>query len=50
MTKNVTEVETSHGDLGDDHLKEGGEGREDAEFVLVKSKSSSSAEVATLHD
>ena len=50
VAENVAEVETSHGDFGNDHLQEGGEGGEDAELLLVETETGGGTEVTTLHD
>lgn len=50
MAQHVTEVETGHCNLGDYHLKESTESREDAEFVLVETKTCSGTEVSALHN
>ena len=50
MAQDVAEVETSHSDLGDDHLQEGGESREDAEFLLVETETGGGTEVTAFHD
>lgn len=49
--EDVGEVETSHGQLGDDHFREGREGGEDALAVSLEgTEAGSSREVAALHD
>ena len=50
MAQDVAEVETSHGDFGNDHLQEGGECGEDAELLLVETDTGGGTEVTTLHD
>jgi hypothetical protein len=50
MAKDVAVVQASHGDLRDDHLKEGRECREDTELALLKAEAGGGREVATLHD
>jgi hypothetical protein len=50
VTEDVALVETSHGELGDDHLQERRERRENTELLLVESESSRGREVTTLHD
>lgn len=50
MAEDIAVVQSSHGNLGHDHLEEGREGREDTKLVLVEPKSSSSTEIAALHD
>lgn len=50
VAKNVAVVQASHGDLGDNHFQEGGEGGENTELALVETETSCRGEVATLHD
>ena len=50
MTKYVAVIEPRHGNLRDDHLKERGECREDAELVRIKAEPCSSRKIAALHD
>lgn len=50
VTQHVAEVETGHCNLGDYHLEESTESREDTEFVLVKTKTCSGTEVSALHN
>lgn len=50
MRQDIAVVETSHCDLGDNHLEESREGREDTELIWSESESSGSREVTTLHD
>ena len=50
VAQDVAEVETSHGDFGNDHLQEGGESGEDTELLLVETKTGCGTEVTTLHD
>lgn len=51
MGETVGEVEAGHGELGEDHLRESREGREDAlALSLEGTKTSSSSKVAALHD
>ena len=50
VAENIAEVQTGHSDLRDNHLQESTESRENTELVLVKTETSSSTEVAALHD
>ena len=50
MREDIAVVETGHGDLGDNHLQEGGKGGEDARLSLLETKSSSGREITTFHD
>lgn len=50
MGEDVGFVETGHGDFGDDHFEEGGEGGEDALLSLVVAEAGGSGEVAAFHD
>ena len=50
MAKNVTVVQTGHGELRDDHLQERRESREDTELVRIESETGRRGEVTTLHD
>ena len=50
MAEHVAKVQTCHGHFGDDHLEEGTESREDAEFIFVESETCGGTEVAALHD
>ena len=37
--KHIAIVQSGHGELGDDHLQEGGEGRKNAKLLGVKTES-----------
>jgi hypothetical protein len=50
MAEHVAIVQACHGDLGNDHLKEGGKGGKDAELVGFKAKACSSGKVSAFHD
>ena len=50
VAKHIAEVETRHGDFGDDHFKEGTESGEDTELILVETKAGSGAEVSAFHN
>jgi hypothetical protein len=50
VAKYIAVIESCHGDFRDDHLQERREGREDTELVMIKTETSSSRIVATLHD
>ena len=50
VAQNIAIVQASHCDLRDHHLQERREGGEHAELLSVETETSSSAEVATLHD
>ena len=50
VAEKVAEVEAGRGDLGNHHLEESGEGREDAKLLSIKTETGGSAEVAALRD
>lgn len=50
MAEDIAIIEPGHGDLRHNHLKEGREGREYAEFVGVEAESSCSREISAFHD
>ena len=50
MTEYVAVVQACHGNLRNDHLKEGGEGGEHAKFVGIETEACGSREVSTFHN
>lgn len=50
MRENIAVVQPCHGNFGDDHLKEGREGREDTKFIGLEPETSCSREVSSFHD
>ena len=50
MAEQVGEVKTGHRNLGDGHLEESGERREDTELILVESEPGGCTQIATLHN
>ena len=50
VAEDVAVVQTSHGDLRDNHLEESRERRENAIFAFFKTKTGCSGEVPPLHD
>lgn len=50
MTQDVAVVQSSHGDLGEYHLKESRESGEYTKLVGVESKAGGSGEVSSFHD
>ena len=50
VAEHVAEVKTSHGNLGNHHLEESTEGREDTILALLESETGSGGEVSTLHN
>ena len=50
MTEYVAVIQARHGDLRNDHLEEGGEGREDTKLVRFKTKAGGGGKVSALHD